>query len=202
MRTLSLTLLFLVPTFAHASQTAHVLEICLDTNQTPETRIALLEEEGWQHGGDAHTALTAALTIIRLNPGTPTTWQADREIAAAKAQEALDDEPTTQMLRSSDGRSVVFVGRNLIGLQTCLFLGPQVDIDPIVDALEGKTPSTIDMVSRLRGEAYKSLISAHAMSAEGRAQFDPPLAYGMSFAVQLDRQPGEETLLRIPKYKP
>ncbi len=201
MRTAALTLFLLAPSFAVANQTARVLDLCLDTNETPETRIALLETEGWERGGDALTALTVAFTILRLNPGDPTNWQADREVSSIKAQEALDDEADTHMLRSSDGHSVVFVGRNIIGLQTCLFLGPQDDLDPIVEVLEGKTPSTIKTVSRLRGEAYKSLISAHAMNAEGRAQFDPPLAYGMSFAVQLDRQPGEESLLRIPKYR-
>ncbi|MEM8802262.1 MAG: hypothetical protein AAGF55_06980 [Pseudomonadota bacterium] len=199
MKHLLITALMCLPTLASASDTARVLELCINPDETPETRVDHLRAEGWQTGGDALPALTVAITLPRINAGNATNWEADRDFAQARAQDAIAREPDTVMLQSPDGAAVVFVGRNTLGLQTCLYLGPDSDLAPISAALDGKPPSRIDTVARLRGEAFKSLISAHAMSAEGRARFDPPLAYGMSFATQLDRQPGEETQLPIPR---
>lgn len=187
------------PGMAVADNTARVLGLCMDTAETPETRIGTLRAEGWTVEGDAEAALTVALTLPRINAGDATQWEADRTFSAKKAREAIAREPDTELLTSPDGTAVVFVGRDTLGLQTCLFLGPDVDLEPVSAVLENKQPSRIDTVSRLRGEGFKSLVSAHGMTPEGRARFDPPLAYGMSFAVQLDRQPGEETRLPIPR---
>lgn len=187
------------PGFGLASDTARVLELCMDTNETPETRIAHLRATGWQTGGDALAALTVAITLPRINAGDPTNWEADRAFSEDRAKDAIARDPDTELLQAPDGSAVVFVGRDTLGLQTCLFLSTEIDLAPISAVLDGKAPSRIDTVSRLRGEGFKSLVSAHAMTSEGRARFDPPLAYGMSFATQLDRQPGEDMQLPIPR---
>lgn len=193
------TALFCLPGLALAGDTARVLGLCIDTALNPEARIEQLRAEGWQSGEDALTALTVALTLPRINAGDPTNWEADRSFSRERAQEAMARAPDTEFLKAADGSAVVFVGRDTLGLQTCLFLSDQIDLTPVSAALDGKGPSRIDTVSRLRGEGFKSLISAHAMTPEGRARFDPPLAYGMIFATQLDRQPGEEIQLPIPR---
>ena len=191
--------LLALPGFGWASDTARVLALCIDTDETPETRVQALRADGWEIGGDALSALTVAITLPRINAGDPTNWEADRDFSKARANEAIARDPDTELLQAPDGSAVVFVGRNAIGLQTCLFLSTEIDLAPISAALDGKEPSRIDTVWRLRGEGFKSLVSAHAMAPEGRARFDPPLAYGMSFATQLDRQPGEEMQLPIPR---
>ncbi len=186
-----LAALFLIisPTFVHAD-TAAVLRLCLDTGLTPEDRIEQLSSEGWEPiDTEALAALTAAITLARINAGGPTNWNADRSIAKTQAAKSLSAQNVEFLV--GPGRQGVFVGRNRTGLQTCLYLGDTPDLGPLDRALDGALLRQIDHVSRIRGDGVKSLISAHAITDAGRRLFHPPLAYGLTFSVQLDRQPGD-----------
>ncbi len=186
----TIALYFLVlPTIVFANPTARVLDLCLDVTETPSTRIAALEAEGWTETGNALGALTVALTLPRINAGDPTNWNTDRDIAREIAVKAIDNADTV-FLSAPNAEAVVFIGRDWRRLQTCLYLGPD-DIGPVAEALDGAFLRIIDHVKRVRGDGIKSLISAHSITDEGRGLFDPALAYGMSFSVRLDRQPGD-----------
>lgn len=171
-----------------AASTSDVLALCLDTSMTPEGRTDQLLEDGWQRTGSPIDALAVALTLTRMNPGEPENWNATRERSTVSAASMRD--PGT-FLSSPDGRYAVFFGRDRTGLQTCLFLGDSPDLGPLDDALDGSIIRTIGEVSRIRGDGVKSLISAHAITEDGRALFDPRLQYGLTFTVVLDRQPGD-----------
>ncbi len=184
-----LTFVFLAafwPAVAVAQQTERVLSLCLDTTKVPETRVAELLSDGWTKGGDKLEALTVAITLIRINAGDPADWNEDRDFARLLAERDLN-KGDTETLTAPDG-SILIVGRDRIRLQTCLYLGKTLDMAPLDAALDGSFVRQIREVFRIRGEGYKSLVSAHGISEAGRNLFDPPLAFAMSFATRLDRQ--------------
>ncbi len=173
--------------FAASADVARVLPLCLDTSLRPEDRGKALQAEGWQTKGDPVEALATALTLTRLSAGKPEEWAAIRDTARSQAVAASG----STFLTSQDGRDAVFFGRDVSGLQTCLYLGGSLDMAPLAKALDGSILRTIGEVSRIRGDGVKSLITAHGMTEVGRDGFDPPLAYAMTFTVVLDRQPGD-----------
>jgi|GEM_PF-4014910 hypothetical protein len=185
--TIAVTLFAVSPTFA---DTAKVLDLCLNTNLIPEERIEVLQSSGWQ-GAHGQDALTAALTLTWISAGDPTGWADTFAKAQGLSGEGLREANVTY-LESPDARAGVFVGRGRSGLQTCLFLGDNPDLSALDRALDGSIIRTIGEVSRIRGDGVKSLISAHALSDQGREQFTPRLRFGLTFTVELDRQPPRE----------
>ena len=176
-----------LPTILWA-ETAEVLTLCLDTELRPEDRVARLVAKGWTPDPEAALeALAMTLTIGRINAGDPTNWNADRDIASEVAGNTLASNDYLY-LSGPDGQGV-FIGRDLRGLQTCLYVGNTPDLGPLDMALDGSFVRHIDHVSRIRGDGVKSLIAAHAITDVGRNLFDPPLAFAMTFSVRLDRQP-------------
>ncbi|MGR3513008.1 MAG: hypothetical protein ACU0GG_09605 [Paracoccaceae bacterium] len=174
--------------FAAAADTARVLDLCLDTRLALEDRVEALQRDGWREAGDAGEAFAVALTLTQLSAGKPEQWGDILERARGPAGAATN---STQFLSAPVGGNAVFIGRNAQGLQTCLFLGDQLDTAPLVTELDGSILRTIGEVTRIRGEGFKSLITAHGMSEAGRKMFTPRLAYAMTFTVVLDRQPGD-----------
>ena len=171
---------------AQAAQTERVLDLCLDTKVLPEDRIATLQAEGWRQT-DGLLAMTVALTLIRLNSGEPEGWKETHLDSADLAKSGLRIANVTY-LQNAANTAGVFIGRGQLGLQTCLFVGDDPDLSALDNALDGSIIRTIGEVSRIRGDGVKSLISAHAMTNDGRAVFDPYLPFGLTFAVELDRQ--------------
>lgn len=172
------------------ADTAKVLDLCLDTDLVPEERIEALQADGWDIA-DGQQALRTALTLTWIDATNPATWQATYEEAQALAVEGIQDANVTYLAQDDDSAGV-FVGRGRTALQTCLYLDDDPDLTALDAALDGSIVRKIGDVSRIRGDGVKSLISAHALSDAGRDQFMPRLSYGLTFTVELDRQPPRE----------
>lgn len=172
------------------AQTETVLELCLDTSVTPETRVEKLLENGWKPTKNEENALATALTLTRMSAGKPETWSEVQEESTKDASMALG-ESNVKFFENPSNTSAVFIGRDRSGLQTCLYLDENPDLSALEKALDGSIIRTIGEVSRIRGDGVKSLISAHAISEKGRHRFAPPLPYALTFTVVLDRQPSD-----------
>lgn len=149
-----------------------------------------LQEDGWKQTQNAEVALATALTLTRMSAGKPETWLEVQKESIRDAKIATD-ESDAKFLENPSQTSVVFIGRDRGGLQTCLYLDENPDLSALAEALDGSIIRTIGHVSRIRGDGVKSLISAHAISEKGRDQFAPPLPYALTFTVVLDRQPSD-----------
>ncbi len=175
--------------FVGLADTGRVLDLCLDTSLTPEARLEVLSGDGWREA-DGTVAFAVALTLTRVNSGAPEGWADVLADSLNTAPRAIDGGDATYIAALDDSAGV-FIGRNRTGLQICLYLGDDPDMSPLAGALDGSIVRTIGEVSRIRGDGVKSLISAHAMTDQGRAVFEPALPFGLTFTVVLDRQPGD-----------
>ncbi len=175
---------------------AAALTLCLDTTLDIPARAAAFESQGWTvEGGEDNLReiLAAAATLGSLNALDPSTWTETRAWAEGLSNELAIKSNSGEaiVLRSGEAQAAVVLQRNIFGLQTCLFVGNEPGLEPLVKVLDGSILRKIGSVQRIRGDGPKSSISAHFLDDAGRAQIEPPLRFGVTFTLILDRQPGD-----------
>jgi hypothetical protein len=172
------------------------LALCLDTELDIPARAAAFETQGWSREGEEDNPrdiLAAAATLGSLDALDQPTWTTTRAWADGLSNELATKSISGEaiVLRSSDAQAAIALQRNIFGLQTCLYVGNEPGLEPLVRVLDGSILRKIGSVQRIRGDGPKSSISAHFLDEPGRAQIEPPLRFGATFTLVLDRQPGD-----------
>ncbi|MGI9388657.1 MAG: hypothetical protein ACR2O1_01250 [Boseongicola sp.] len=175
---------------------ATALSLCLDTDLDIQARAAAFENQGWSPVADENELLeihASGATLLALDALEPSSWSETRTWAYGFAQELLRRPEFVKAiaLRSPSFHSAIVLQRNLAGLQTCLYAGNDPDLGPVAQILDGSILRTIGSIQRIRGDGPKSSIAAHFLDETGRAQIAPPLQFGATFSVVLDRQLGD-----------
>ncbi len=178
------------------SDMSAALTLCLDTKLDIPARAEVFETLGWSHESDEENLreiLVAAATLGSLDALDQPSWNGTRAWADGISDELVikSNSGETIVLRSGDAQAAIALQRNIFGLQTCLYVGNDADLDPVAQILDGSILRTIGHVTRIRGDGPKSSITAHFLYDAGRALIEPPLRYGATFTLILDRQPGD-----------
>ena len=172
------------------------LSLCLDTTLNIPARAAAFEELGWSPEGDEtrlREIFAAGVTLGSLDALDPSTWSGTHTQAFSLSQQIVRMTASRDALALTspdEGAAVVLLG-NANGLQVCHYFGNDPGLGRVAHILDGSILREIGSVQRIRGDGPKSSISAHFLDDAGRAQIKPPLRYGATFMLVLDRQPGD-----------
>ena len=168
------------------------LDACLDHGLDIPARAEALESEGWVTDPDANAlirARTHAIILTRMSGFDDTSWatlymQAE---AMAKASSA-SSEGRIFLMQDAD---TLTLEKNATGLQTCLYVGKTQDLSPVRAVLDNKAVSKAGVIRRLRGEAFRALVTAHSHAPDiAETGFPEPLSYTTTISVVLDRTEG------------
>ncbi len=178
---------------AHADM-ASALSLCLDTKLDIPARAAAFERQGWSRESDEsqlRDIFAAGAILGTLDALEPSRWSESRAAAERRSQELVHQSRSggAIVLRSPFFHAAIVLQTNLVGLQTCLYVGNDPGLGPVAEILDGSILREIGSVQRIRGDGPKSLINAHFLGDAGRELFDPPLRYRATFSIVLDRQP-------------
>lgn len=168
------------------------LDACLDHGLDIPARAENLSANGWNTDPDTRKVAEArahALILTRMSGFNDAAWATLFQQAQAM---------TNAGTSSSDGRvfltqdtDTLTLEKNSTGLQTCLYVGQSQDLSPIQAVLDGKAVSKAGVIMRLRGEAFRAIVTAHSLAPEtAKTGFPEPLAYTTTFSVILDRSEG------------
>ncbi|MEL7025607.1 MAG: hypothetical protein AAGO57_00055 [Pseudomonadota bacterium] len=185
----------LLITPAHANMDL-ALGACLDRTVGLDERAEIFLANDWSQERDptfAYDVYFSAAFLATASALDFSTWDASRAQAESFAQNthgAIADGVST-LLVAPEEESAIVLGRNAVGLQTCMYVGADQDLGPVAEILDGSFLRTIGPVTRIRGDGPRSSIVAHLIEDGGASVTDMPVAYSSSFTIVLDRQVGD-----------
>ena len=168
------------------------LDACLDHDLDIPARSDALVDRGWVADPDEAALASArahALILTRMSGFDETSWATLYMQAEAMAK-AGSSRSEGRIFLTQDTDTLT-LEKNATGLQTCLYVGQEQDLSALQTVLDNKAISKAGVIRRIRGEAFRALVTAHSLDPDtAQTGFPEPLAYTTTFSVVLDRTEG------------